>query len=437
MTAPAATPVGGGREHSPPSGRSGARTACSLGNGRLLLGVGVPFHRRNGRLLVEEQAVSGLKGWQTHFDEVETFAVLNGTPPPPGWIDAEEAGLAAPAFRFIPLPEASGPRRAWRSFEGETRTLRTAMHHADFIVISIGGWMGEWGLRAARIAREEGRAHALWFDRVESHVIAPRADQPLARRLSAAIRSRIIARNEQRVLAGADIALLHGATVFEGLGHHSPKPFKVENIHLRASDRIPPDRLAAKIARAGTAPLRIGYAGRADEMKGGLQWVETLARLDARGVAFEAEWAGDGTQLAEMKTAVTRAGLSDRVTFHGFVNDRARVLDLLRGIDLLMFCHLTNESPRLLIEALHSGTPLVGYDDAFARDLVGEREAGRLVPRGSVDALADEIATLAEDPVKLADLIRAAGASAAHLTYEEVFAERSRIVHTHLASRPA
>ena len=59
-------------------------------------------------------------------------------------------------------------------------------------------------------------------------------------------------------------------------------------------------------------------------------------------------------------------GLGDVVSLPGFVSSRAKVMEFLRGIHVLVFCHRTPESPRCLVEALMSGTGILGYESDYA-----------------------------------------------------------------------
>jgi colanic acid/amylovoran biosynthesis glycosyltransferase len=110
------------------------------------------------------------------------------------------------------------------------------------------------------------------------------------------------------------------------------------------------------------------------------------------------------------------------------VSDRAKVLETFRRAQFLLFCHMTDESPRNLIESLHSATPLVGFSDAFSAALVAEQGAGSLVSRGDVDALVEIVADLDANRSKLTDLIEAASKSARHLTRQQVFKDRAEIM---------
>lgn len=117
--------------------------------------------------------------------------------------------------------------------------------------------------------------------------------------------------------------------------------------------------------------VQIGYIGRVHEMKGPLHWIDAMESLSKRNpLSFQASWVGDGPLLEECRKQVALRGLDGVVVFPGGERSRPAVLRFLRSLDLFTFCHLTKESPRCLIEALMSGVPLVGYDSAYARDLV-------------------------------------------------------------------
>ena len=200
------------------------------------------------------------------------------------------------------------------------------------------------------------------------------------------------------------------------------------DILLDQKDHIPTKMLRKKILKVGTGPLKIVYAGRANPMKGPLDWVEVLEKLDARGVDFHATWLGDGPLLDAMKAKIKAAGLGGKVTMSGFVSDRQYVLDVLRDAHIHMFCHKTPESPRNLIEALISGTPIVGYDGAYARDLVHGHRGGEFVSIGETDALADQVEAIANDRANLAQLMEDAYNDGKIFSSDAVFKHRSDLI---------
>lgn len=399
----------------------------------LLIGLGARFFRFENRLYVENQTISGLKAWQANFPQVVAFSICDHSSPPDGWSDAEAAGLIAPEFELLELPDTYRIRTLRRSRREAERLLLDCMKRAPYRVFSYGGWIGDPGEIAAALARKKGLPHAVWLDRVESRLVRQQSETTISAKVNSLIKSHILSRYEKRAVRTADLALLHGATVYNHFEGISQNPQIAEDIHLRAEDRISATALSQKLESARSHPLRILYCGRADPMKGGHEWVRTLSLIKAAGVEFRALWLGDGGQLNEIKEQARKFGLSDEeVSFPGFVNDRESVLQHYRSAHVLMFCHKTDESPRNLIESLHSATPIVGYRDPYAEALVNEHGGGALVPRGDVEGLARSVAALAADRIKLANLIERAALSAMHLTREEVFKQRSDLVRYEL-----
>ena len=136
---------------------------------------------------------------------------------------------------------------------------------------------------------------------------------------------------------------------------------------------------------------------------------------------------------SEMLSKIAAAGLQSRVEVPGFVADRAAILQELRAAHVFLFCHLTPESPRCLIEALASGCPLLGYDTAYPRDLIAGHGGGILVPQGNTAALASEIAVLSSERGRLSNLIRAAAMDGKPFNDESVFQHRSEVIRQHLS----
>jgi colanic acid/amylovoran biosynthesis glycosyltransferase len=97
-----------------------------------------------------------------------------------------------------------------------------------------------------------------------------------------------------------------------------------------------------------------------------------------------------------------------------------------------VFCHVTPESPRCLLEALMSAVPLVGYWSAFAQDLVATEGGGEFVPIGDTEALAQAIARQALDAPLRRRNTEAARRSGLHFSDEAVFAHRSELIKAHL-----
>ena len=278
-----------------------------------------------------------------------------------------------------------------------------------------------------------GRSYAVWTDRVESEVMRRTAGSgPWRRRLRARLTYRPMAWLERYLIRRAALGLFHGKETFDTYAPFCRQPVVVHDIHISKSEHIPDAELQEKIAAVETGPLKIGYVGRADVMKGPMDWVSALEVLAAAGVDFDAFWMGDGPFTEKMQVRIDKAGLADRVKLLGFVRDRAEVLRRFRAAQVFLFCHKTPESPRCLIEALISGTPIVGYDGSFAADLISGHQGGRLVPLDDVAGLTAVLTTLAADRGALAEMIGAAAKDGVPFDDESVFRHRSEVIRQYL-----
>ena len=233
---------------------------------------------------------------------------------------------------------------------------------------------------------------------------------------------------ERVVIRRAALGLFHGRDTFEAYAPYAKKAELVHNIHIKRTDHISPSRMAAKVASAASGPVNIVYTGRAVPMKGPADWIEVLVALAERQIPFQARWLGDGSELAWMRQRVAEAGLQDRVILRGFVSDRAQVLQALQEAHVFLFAHQTPESPRCLIESLISGTPIVGYDSPYARDLIAGHGGGKLVPRGDIGGLVEFVSGLAESRASLAGLMHAALRDGQPFDDEAVFRHRSDLI---------
>lgn len=398
----------------------------------LLIHLPASLYRRGDVFLMDDQACNGLRLWAEHFQHVIVLAVVSDGTPPASWVPLDRIGPSRERIEFVHLPDAWRPDHFLMALGKGRRRIRDALVRADYIGTTLGGAsFGDWGAVIAREAVKLGLPFYVWTDRVEPDVARRLArDAPLRRKLRNWVEYPFMQRMEKALIGKAALGLFHGRETFDAYARYSPNAQHVHDIHIRKSDHIDASALAEKQARNG--PLRVVYAGRADPMKGTHDWLDVLEHLANAGVEFQAEWLGDGPDLPDMQARVGSGPLAGRVALRGFVSDRGQLLAALRQADILLFCHLTPESPRVLIEALASGCPLVGYESAYPADLIAGHGGGVLTPIGKPRALADAVAALAEDRARLSNLIGRAAHDGAQFDDQSVFAHRSMLIRTHL-----
>jgi colanic acid/amylovoran biosynthesis glycosyltransferase len=401
----------------------------------LLIYAPVPLCHSPEGYWLEDQACNGLRLWAENFSRVIAMHPVEYGKPPPSWIPVRSSAIDFERVELVGLPTAYRPDQFMRHYASIRSQIGQLIDQADYLSFSIGGLFGDWGSVAAFEAHRKQRPFAVWTDRVESEVV--RRDARSARspkvRLRAALTHRPMAMLERAVIRRSSLGLFHGAETHATYAPYARVSEIVHDIHLRAEDRIPPEQLAAKVASAAQGPLRITYLGRADPMKGPEDWIEVMARLHAAGVSFQATWLGDGERLADMQERVKRLGLEQQISLPGFLRNREAILEALRQTQVFVFCHKTPESPRNLIESLVCGTPIVGYDSAFPRDLIAEHGGGILTPLDDVEALSSALIQLSRDREQLARLFDRAARDGEPFNDMAVFKHRSDIIKQHLS----
>lgn len=154
-----------------------------------------------------------------------------------------------------------------------------------------------------------------------------------------------------------------------------------------------------------TSPIRVGYLGRFDPIKG----VHDLARAVAslpRYVALRVEFRGPAVSTGErhvLRELQTILGEDPRVAFQPAVS-AGQVYPCLRDYDLLCCPSVCVEGgPTVAIEAHAVGTPVIGTRIGGLAELVTDGVNGRLTPPGNWRALAGVLAAAANDPAGTID----------------------------------
>ncbi|MCK4513249.1 glycosyltransferase, partial [bacterium] len=149
----------------------------------------------------------------------------------------------------------------------------------------------------------------------------------------------------------------------------------------------------------------VGSVGRLSPQKNPMDFLKlATAIVDGhRNVTFV--YVGDGPMRASVEEAAEAAGLGKALRILGVRDD---VHDLLRAMDVFVLTSLWEGLPRVVLQALATGVPVLAYDTAGIAEAVVEGKNGHLVPRGAVGEMAALLTVLVEDPLRRAAMSRAA-----------------------------
>ena len=170
-------------------------------------------------------------------------------------------------------------------------------------------------------------------------------------------------------------------------------------IEVVPAGRVVPERPIG----AGPGPVRVvGAAGPMMAGSGLATFLGAACRVVNAGIDAEFVVAGQGRDEADLRRRADRLGIAGRVTFVGDPGADGAFWDVLD-----VYCQVSQhpDTGRPLATALAHGLPCIATDVVGLRSLVGDGEAGRLVPPGDADALARAILDLLAEP----DAARALG----------------------------
>jgi glycosyltransferase involved in cell wall biosynthesis len=162
-------------------------------------------------------------------------------------------------------------------------------------------------------------------------------------------------------------------------------------------DLFRPDRLCQPAAERSipkrTRPVRFLFLGQLVERKGIALLVEAFARMkaDADLLLVGGDWRAPG-YAQELRGLIDRLRLQDRVHCE---NHRQDVAALLEDCDVFVLPSLSEARPRVIIEAMCLGRPVVATAVGGVAEMISDGVTGFLVPPGDASALAHVLDRLA------------------------------------------
>ena len=140
---------------------------------------------------------------------------------------------------------------------------------------------------------------------------------------------------------------------------------------------------------AVTPSGRLIGVGNLYEAKGWDDLLDAVALLRERGRTLHLDVYGDGGLRAKLEAQVSRLGIADLVTLHGWC-PKDEVAERLRESDVFVITSRYDSNPCAVIEALASGVPVVGTAVGGIPEMVTEG-MGVLAETGSAESIANAI----------------------------------------------
>jgi glycosyltransferase involved in cell wall biosynthesis len=201
---------------------------------------------------------------------------------------------------------------------------------------------------------------------------------------------------------------------------------RVHNLYPGLSSDFP-IREAPRAGAAEPGVLRCVTVARLSREKGLDDLLRAAALARAGGAGVEVTLVGDGPDREALGALAAELGLGDAVRLAGFVPHGPELVAALDAADVFVLPSRSEGLPHSIVEAMARGLPVVGSAVGGIPELLRDG-GGVVVPPGDPASLARELATLAGDQDRLAELSAASLERSRRFTPEHVAREMTRLL---------
>ena len=139
----------------------------------------------------------------------------------------------------------------------------------------------------------------------------------------------------------------------------------------------------------------VGYIGRLEWEKGVHHLIDALGSLNNSRIHLEI--VGTGSQLLDLKEKVSRKGLSDQISFLGYVDDNDRP-GILQSWTLAVIPSSYEPFGIVALELAQVGIPIIAAQVGGLADIISSPNFGYPIPEVSGDTIAREIDLILSNP---------------------------------------
>jgi glycosyltransferase involved in cell wall biosynthesis len=158
----------------------------------------------------------------------------------------------------------------------------------------------------------------------------------------------------------------------------------------------------ARPERSGDGPFTLVFVGSLAQLyKAPDVLIDAVGQCVSQGLDVRLVMVGDGKYRAGLQAQAARLGLNGHVTFTGEVPGGAAVREKLDQADLFVLPSQVEGLPRAMVEAMARALPCVGTRVGGIPELLTPEDT---VPPGDATALADQIADVARNPARQAEM---------------------------------
>ena len=147
----------------------------------------------------------------------------------------------------------------------------------------------------------------------------------------------------------------------------------------------------------GNRPFTLIYVGYLRYAKGIDTLIEVIKILEARDFNYQFHIVGAGEMAPALQQLVKETQIGSHIHLYGHVDDRDKLLSLLGSSDLFFFPSLSEGSPRVVIEAMSQGCPVLSTPVGSLPGSFKEEEEILFFPFNDAQVASEKIIVASQD----------------------------------------
>ncbi|EMA15949.1 glycosyltransferase [Haloarcula amylolytica] len=325
--------------------------------------------------------------------------------------------------RIIHLPFYHGPTDLLRSIHRVVPRLLHIVRSEPVRQADIIGTVAPSTLGAITVPISYyvyGKPHFLLMRGDKRKTVAARTDGALLRSLLIGTPIKAYDQLFGKMSFNDDVVLLTIGDLSDAIGGYG---YDADSAHVITP--LVPEELLVDEPTVSDHATDLLYVGRLSEEKAIDDLLRGFQRLDTRDDTVHLHVVGSGPSATQLKQLAAQLGITDAVTFHGFVPKGPDLWAYFDDADIFVLPSQTEGLPRVVAEAMARGLPVVTTAVGGLPELIDHGRNGMLVDPRNVDVLMDTIETVREDANLRFHLATEGQKTATQLTFE---ANRQRLL---------
>lgn len=194
----------------------------------------------------------------------------------------------------------------------------------------------------------------------------------------------------ERIAARKTLVFAQGRTAFEKHKGHADAVFTISTAHQQEQVIQPTEKFQGK-------PYTILNVARLNGVKNQELILRVLKRLIDAGESWKFVHVGEGNQRKYLESLTEKLGLSEHVEFHGKVPYGDPLWKYFDRADVFVLSSRSEGTPKVILEALARGLPVVASAVSGVPDTIADGERGLLFEDNDLEQLLEQAKRMQSD----------------------------------------